>query len=110
MDITFSNTRIQKLCSSHRDLQSLLGAGGARKAAAHLASLRAANSLDDFRGLPGRCHELKADRAGELALSLPDGKSLIFEPAANPAPTKPDGGVDWRGVQAIRILEITDYH
>jgi plasmid maintenance system killer protein len=110
VDIEFSNSRVQKLSSSHRDLRRLLGAGGAKKAAAHLASLRAASSLEDFRTLPGRCHELKADRAGQVALELPDGKSLIFEPAANPAPRKPDGGLDWRAVRAIRILEITDYH
>lgn len=63
-----------------------------------------------MRGLPGRCHELDGDRAGELALGLLDGKRLIFEPDADPVPEKEDGGLDWLGVEAIRLLEITNYH
>lgn len=110
MDIAFSNTRLQKLCSSARELRRELGEGGAKKAAAHLASLRAASSLDEFRSLPGRCHELGAERAGQLALALSDGKRLIFEPAVDPRPTKADGGLDWTAVRSIRILEIADYH
>jgi hypothetical protein len=71
---------------------------------------RAAAALDEFRHLPGRCHELAGDRTGQLALVLPDGKRLIFEPAHNPAPLKEDGGLDWAAVRAVRILELADYH
>lgn len=110
MDVTFANTRIQKLCSSGRELRRALGASGEKKAAAHLASLRAAPCLEEFRTLPGRCHELVADRAGQLALVLPDGRRLIFEPTENPAPTKPDGGLDWAAIRSVRIVEISDYH
>jgi proteic killer suppression protein len=110
VDIAFASTRLQKLCSSARDLRRVLGDGGAKKATAHLASLRAASSLEEFRYLPGRCHELGADRAGQLALDLPDGKRLVFEPALDPPPTKPDGGLDWTAVRSIRIVAIADYH
>jgi toxin HigB-1 len=98
MDVAFSSTRLQKLCSSERELRRLLGSGGAKKAMAHLASLRASGTLEGMRVLPGRCHELEADRSGQLALTLPDGKRLVFEPTADPRPVKPDGGLDWNAV------------
>lgn len=110
MDISFSSSKLQKRCASERDLRRQLGAGGARRAMAHLAALAAAGTLEEFRHLPGRCHELAGDREGQLALALPDGKRLIFEPTHNPRPTKPDGGLDWTAVRSVRILEIADYH
>ncbi len=110
MNVSFSTTKLRKLCTFDRDLQRQLGPGGAKKAKSHLASIAAAETLADFRHLPGHCHELGADRAGQLALNLPDGKRLVFEPADDPPPTKPDGGLDWAAVRSVRILEIGDYH
>ncbi len=110
MDLIFATTRLQRLCSSERELQREHGRAGAKKIVAHLASIRAAASLADFRVLPGQCHELAADRAGQLALHLPDGKRLVFEPTDDPPPTKADGGLDWSAVRSITILEIFDYH
>ncbi len=110
MDVSFSTTKLQKLCASGRDLQRQLGTAGAKKAKSHLASIAAAATLAEFRHLPGHCHELEADRAGQLALNLPDGKRLVFEPTDDPPPTKPDGGLDWAAVRSVRILEIGDYH
>jgi proteic killer suppression protein len=110
VDLEFATSRLQKLCSSEPELRRKLGVGAAKKAAAHLASLRAAGCLDDFRLLPGRCHELDADRSGQLALDLPDGKRLVFEPVAAPPPEKPDGGLDWTAVRSVRVIEIADYH
>ena len=110
MELEFASTKLQKLCSNERNLRRSLGDAGARKVRAHLMSLRAADMLEEFRFLPGRCHELTGNRSGQLALELPDGKRLIFEPADNPAPKKPDGGLDWVAVRSLRILEIADYH
>lgn len=110
MEISFATSKLQTLCSSQRELRRKLGPGGARKAMAHIASLQAASVLEELRSLPGRCHELVADRAGQLALELPDGKRLIFRPAENPVPRKPDGGLDWAQVRAVELVEIDDYH
>ena len=60
--------------------------------------------------LPGRCHELKGDRAGSLALDLDGPYRLIFDPAHNPLPVNNDGGLIWCEVRKIRILDIEDYH
>lgn len=110
MDLEFATNRLQKQCSDERALRRAFGDRCARKLQAHLKSLQAASTLDEFRFLPGRSHELTADRAGQLALELPDGKRLIFEPTKEPRPTKPDGGLDWTAVRSVRLLEITDYH
>jgi plasmid maintenance system killer protein len=76
-----------------------------------LDELRAAEVLEDLRNLPGpRCHELRGDRAGQISVDLDHPYRLIFEPADDPVPRKPDGGLDWRSVTAVRILEVTDTH
>jgi proteic killer suppression protein len=57
-----------------------------------------------------RCHELKGDKQGTLAVDLGHPYRLIFEPAINPIPRKSDGGLDWSQVTAIRVLTVEDYH
>ncbi len=67
--------------------------------------------LGDMRQLPQtRCHELREDRKGQLAVDLDHPYRLIFEIANEPLPVKPDGGLDWFNATAIRILTIEDYH
>lgn len=110
MELSFANSKLQKQCESDRALTRVHGKPGARRIKARLADLFAAASLEEMRSLPGRCHELSGDRQGQLAIELPDGKRLIFEPAADPAPPKQDAGLDWPAVTAIRVIEITDYH
>ncbi len=63
-----------------------------------------------MRNLPGRCHELVQDRAGQLSLDLDHPYRLIFAPANEPLPTKPDGGIDWTQVTAVNILGVEDTH
>ena len=76
-----------------------------------LDDLRAADILSDISHLPPtRCHELKGDRAGQLAINLKHPYRLIFEPANNPIQKKEDGGLDWTKTTAILIIEVEDYH
>jgi len=35
---------------------------------------------------------------------------LVFEPADDPVPRRPDGGLDWERVTSVMIWEIGDYH
>jgi proteic killer suppression protein len=62
-----------------------------------------------MRNLPGRCHELKGDREGQLAIDLNQPYRIIFEPVGEEL-YKDDGGLDWNLVKSIRILSIEDYH
>jgi proteic killer suppression protein len=63
-----------------------------------------------MRHLPGRCHELHGDSSGILSLDLDHPYRFLFEPANNPIPTKPDGGLEWNKITTIRILGIEDTH
>lgn len=110
MEIIFRNAKIRKLCTDSKLALRKLGSANARKLRRRLDDLNAAESLAVLRHLPGRCHELEADRAGQLSLDLEHPYRLILEPAANPAPLKPDGGLDWNAVTAVRVLEVTDTH
>ena len=75
-----------------------------------LQDLEACTSLEEMRTLPGSCHELTGDRADQLGIRLSGGTRLILEPANDPIPAKPDGGLDWTKVTAVRVVAILDYH
>ncbi len=82
-----------------------------RKIRRRLDELAAAENLAEIRLLPApRCEELKGKRAGQLSVRVHDGCRIIFRPADVPAPTKPDGGLDWKAVTALHVLSIEDYH
>ena len=75
-----------------------------------LDDLRAAPCLDVMRHLPGRCHELRGGRSGQLSLDLDGPYRLLFRPADEPPPAKPDGGLDWTQVIAVILLGVVDTH
>ena len=75
-----------------------------------LDDLYAAPTLDVMRSLPGRCHELRGNRAGELSMDLDGPYRLLFRPAHVPVPVKEDGGLDWKRVTAIILLGTGDTH
>jgi len=110
MDVVFVNRRLQKACNSAKEMAREWGSQMAKKLQQRLSELAAAGTLEDMRKLPGRCHELKADRKGQLALDLVHPKRLVFSPDHNPTPALPDGGLDWSKVSKIVILEVVDYH
>jgi len=110
MDIVFKNKKFEKECNDQRLLEKNQGADRAKRIRRRLDDLRAANVLEDMRNLPGRCHELLHDRALQLSIDLDHPYRLIFEPADEPIPTKPDSGIDWNKVTAVRILGIEDTH
>jgi proteic killer suppression protein len=110
VDIVFVNERAAAEWNSLKALSRSYGAENARRVLRRLDELRAAPNLETMRTLPGRCHELKGDRAGQLAIDVRHPYRLIFEPANEPLPQKADGGLDWTGVTSIRIIEVEDYH
>jgi len=90
---------------------SELGKPNANKLQQRLAELDAAATLADLRFLPGlRCHELGANRKGQLAVDLIHPFRLVFIPEHNPLPNKADGGLDWEKVKRIQIIDVIDYH
>lgn len=110
MEVYFATKTLARVCASDKRRVRAFGPDGARALVLRLQQLSAAAELETLRTLPGRCHELKGERAGQLALDVTKGLRLVFEPAHDPPPAKPDGGLDWAAVTAVRILEVTDYH
>lgn len=82
----------------------------AKRIGQRLDDLRAANVLEEMRSIPGRCHELKGTRSGQLSLDLDHPYRLIFEPANHPVPRKDDGGLDWTRITTVKILGVEDTH
>jgi len=111
MDILFSTRKLEKLCNSSKTAIKKHGDQCAKKLRSRLDELSDAESLEDMRHLPqARCHPLSGDRAGEFAVDLKHPKRLIFTPDHDPLPELPDGGLDWKQVTSITILDIIDYH
>lgn len=111
MDIIFQDRKLEKLCSDQSQLIRKHGLQRAQLLTRRLGQFKVANNLETMRTLPQvRCHELKGDRAGTLAVDLDHPYRLIFEPANDPIPRKSDGGLNWTEITVIRILTVENYH
>jgi proteic killer suppression protein len=109
MDISFRNRRIEKICTSEKEMRKSLPSNRERVLKIRLRQLSESPTLESLRNQPGNCHELAQERDGQPAVSLDGLFRLVFEPA-EPIPRKPDGGLDWSNVIAVEIVEIVDYH
>jgi plasmid maintenance system killer protein len=111
VDILFQDQKLAKVCNNDSLLIRKYGPVCAKFIRRRLDECRAAENLEILRSLPqARCHELKGNRGGTLAVDLAHPYRLIFEPANNPIPRKSDGGLDWTRVTEIRVLTVEDYH
>jgi plasmid maintenance system killer protein len=110
MDIIFKSRALGQECCRHDLLVKRHGSHRAKLIRRRLDDLRAAANLLVMRALPGRCHELKGNRAGQLSIDLDGPYRLIFRVKNDPIPTKPDGGLDWAQITAIEILGAEDTH
>lgn len=111
MDILFREQKLAKMCSNESLLIRKYGPACAKLIKRRLDELRTAENLEVLRFFPQmRCHELKGNREGTLAVDLEHPYRLVFEPANEPTPRKPDNGLDWKRVTAITVLTMEDYH
>lgn len=110
MEISFADKHLEKAFRDQRELVRKQGTVRARKLRQRYDDLQAADTLAIMRTLPGRCHELTGDRAGQFALDLDHPYRLIFAPDHDPIPSKEDGGIDWTSITAVCIIAVEDYH
>ena len=110
MRVVFQSDREKAAFSDARRRRKGYGDVLGKKIGDRLDDLEAADCLDDMRHLPGRCHALREDRAGQFAVSLEGNTRLVFTPDHNPVPQLPAGGPDWNQITRITILEVVDYH
>ena len=110
MKIGFKTKKLQKQLTNPKDMAKRFGVL-AKKVNQRMKDLSGAANLAVFKKLPAaRCHELKGDLAGNLAVDVSGNVRLIFEPDHNPLPNKNDGGLDWTRVTCITINAVEDYH
>ena len=111
MDLLFSSRKLQRQCCEQKKAVRTWGPSRAKLIGRRLDQLRAAEALDVMPKLGrGRCHPLKGARAGQFSLDLEYPYRLLIEPANDPLPCKPDGGIDLTKVTAVRILGVEDTH
>jgi proteic killer suppression protein len=110
MEVHFATKKLCQVLSSDKERVKAHGANVGKKIQLRLVQLAAADNLEALRNASGRCHELHGSRAGQLALDLTGNLRLVFEPTADPPPSKTDGGLEWASVTAVTVLEVTDYH
>lgn len=108
MEVYYDDPKFQERCENERERRRKWGPICAKKLATRLRDLAIAETLDDMRALPGRCHELHHNWAGHLALDLDGGMRLIIRPKE--WTTNSTGGLDWKAVTAVVIVTIEDYH
>lgn len=108
MEVRYKDKKIRELCEKQAVAEKKLGAASAHKLKVRLLALEAAACVTDL--VAGRPHPLKGDRLGQFALELAGGWRLVFAPANDPCPTRPDGAIDWSEVTIISIEFIGDYH
>lgn len=108
MEILFKDKKIRELCQRRVVAERKLGAACGRKLMLRLLELEAATRVADL--VAGNPHPLKGERYGQFALDLAGGWRLVFAPADDPVPTRPDGAIDWSRVTIVCIEYIGDYH
>lgn len=110
MDILFESADAAEEYNDEKRLVRSHNVQRAKLIRRRLDDLRAAATLETMRNLPGRCHELKGNRALQLSIDLDGPYRLILYPARNPVPLKSDGGMDWKKVTAVTIKEVRNTH
>ena len=110
MNISFSDKTLKKVVNDDRKLIQKYGPKRANLIRRRLDSLKAAETLEDVKDVPGHFHELKENRKGQWACDLDQPYRLIFVPHEDPIPTDEDGKYIWIEITGVDVTEITDYH
>lgn len=106
--ISYKSKRLRELCEKRSVAEKAMGTACARKLMLRVQAIEAAARVTELVG--GNPHPLKGDRHGQFALDLAGGWRLVFAPANEPCPKKPDGGIDWAQVTIVNVEYIGDYH
>lgn len=110
MYIEFDTPKLAKQLDNPKAILRAFGESS-KAIIARLSELDAAVSLADMRTLPAaHCHALSGGYSGCFAVKISPNYRIIFRPTQQPPPKLEDGGIDWSAIDAITIMEITDYH
>ena|SRR5690625_4979277 len=110
MKVSYQTKKLEKQLTDPKKMSKAFGVM-AKKVNQRLKELSSADTLEVMKLLStARCHELKGNRKGSLAVDVSGNYRLIFEPDHHPPPKNDSGGLDWQQVTRIKILAIEDYH
>lgn len=111
MELSFANRKLARELADEKSIMRNYGTDNGRRICQRLADLMAAENLETLRFLPQlRAHELTSDRVGQISVDVKHPYRLLILPDHNETPRKPDGGLDWKRVTKVKILEIKDTH
>lgn len=113
MDLTFATTKLRKEMNEAKAMSRAYGHRQAQCLQIVLTTLRAATTLATFAppySPPHRCHELTGNLKGMLSMDLVHPYRLLFEVANLPLPQRPEGGLDWTKVTAIKVMKVENTH
>jgi toxin HigB-1 len=109
--LEFEDKKLEATCETQRSRVRAFGADRAARLQRRLSSLVAASSLAELRNAPGRFHELKYDRKGQLSADLDHPYRLIFKPVIPAAEqVLHANGLDWSKITHVSIIGIADTH
>ena len=111
MDISYSDKKLREICNDERSLKKKFGNQIAEKIILRLDEFSSVENLSEIPiSPPPRRHKLVGERKGQFAVDLKHPYRLVFVPADDPLPLKPDGGLDLTKITKIKIIEVIDYH
>lgn len=110
MEITFTDSKLEKLAADYKKCRQKLGDLRAKLLITRINALQNASTLEDVRYLPGKFHELTGNRKGQWACDLDQPYRLIFTPHENPIPTNEHGQYIWLEITGVEVIEMVDYH
>ncbi len=109
MNVSFASSKFAREANDSKLLVRTYGERRAKLIRRRLDDIHAATALADLRNVPGRYHELRGDRKGQISVDLDHPYRLLFIPA-EPVPYRDDGGLDWSRVESVVILGVEDTH
>ena len=110
MRVYFKTKKLQKQCSTNKEMHKSFGSKMCKKLQQRLMELNAAVTLSDMSHLPPpRCHEL-TNRKGVFSVDLEYPLRMLFISAEDPVPLKADGGIDLKSVTELEVIAIEDTH
>ena len=89
----------------------IYGSDNGRRIALRLTNIRDATNLEELSKIPQtRVHELGANRNEQISVDVKHPYRLLMISDHDETPRKPEGGLDWRRITKVKVIEIADTH
>ncbi len=109
MEVQYTKKALKKMYPDRKCVRSFGDIIG-RKILQRIKEFKAANCLEDLRNAPGRHEELVGDMKNQLSCRLTANWRLIYRPFGDQNDYIEGGGLSWKKVNQVEIIEVEDYH